>query len=73
VDEDLEPGDVASVLVQFIEMRDGKAVVRLPNGSKTSIVAEALDLVARSDDLPRHPTRDDLTTGDLLAKYRRAL
>ena len=69
---DLEPGDVASLFVQFIEMRDGEALVRLPNGSKTSVSPAALDLVARSEDLPRHPTRDDLTAGDLLAAYRRA-
>jgi hypothetical protein len=72
VAEDLQPGDVASMLVQFIEMRNGHAVVRLPNGSKTSVAAEALDLVVKSGDLPRHPTRDDLTAGDLLAQFRRA-
>ena len=68
--EDLEPGDVASLFVQFIEIRDGAAVVRLPNGSKTTVPPEALDLVAKSRDLPRHPTRDDLTSGELLSGYR---
>lgn len=41
-DMPLEPGDVASVSVVFIEDRNGRALVRLPNGSKTSIDYGAL-------------------------------
>jgi hypothetical protein len=67
----LEAGDVASILVTFIEERNGKALVRLPNGSKTSLPFECLDLLVRGEDLPRVPVRDDLTSGPLLAPYRR--
>lgn len=41
----MEPGDVASVLVMFIEDRNGRVLVRLPNGSKTSLPYDSLDLV----------------------------
>lgn len=37
-----EQGQWASVLVQFIEDRNGRALIRLPNGSKTSVDYEAL-------------------------------
>ncbi|MFJ5987944.1 hypothetical protein [Lentzea sp. NPDC092896] len=66
----IERGDIASVLVQFLEDRDGRALVRLPNGSKTSLPYECLDLVVRSDDLPAPVTTDALRSGPLLAPYR---
>lgn len=40
----MNPGDLASTLVVFLEDRHGKALVRLPNGSKTSLPHECLDL-----------------------------
>ena len=67
----IERGDVASVLVQFLEDRGGRALVRLPNGSKTSLPYECLDLVVRLDDLPEPVTTDALRSGPLLAPYRR--
>lgn len=67
----MEPGDVASVLVVFIEDRDGRALVRLPNGSKTSLPYASIDLVAAGEDLERPVSRDDLTCGPLLEPYRR--
>ncbi|GAA1435267.1 hypothetical protein GCM10009641_30950 [Mycobacterium cookii] len=33
----VEPGQLCSVVATFIEDRDGRALVRLPNGSKTSV------------------------------------
>jgi hypothetical protein len=44
----LQSGDVASTLVVFLEDRNGKALVRLPNGSKTDLPYESLDFVSRS-------------------------
>ena len=38
----MEPGEFAIVAVQFIEERNGRALVRLPNGSNTSIAFDAL-------------------------------
>jgi hypothetical protein len=67
----LETGDIAVVLVQYIEERNGKALVRLPNGSKTSLPFACLDLVMRGEDLPRPAGRDDLSAGPLLQPYRR--
>jgi hypothetical protein len=66
----MEPGDVASVLVSFIEDRNGRALVRLPNGSKTSLPYESLDLVVTANEVGRHVSQDDLTGGLLLAQYR---
>jgi hypothetical protein len=66
-----EFGDIGTVLVWFIEDRNGKALVRLPNGSKTSLPYEALDILVRGDDLPRPATTDDLSIGALLEPYRR--
>jgi hypothetical protein len=68
---DVREYDVASVLVWFIEDRNGKALVRLPNGSKTSLPYECLDFVVSTDDLPRPATTDDLSHGPLLEPYRR--
>ncbi len=39
----MEPGEVALVPVTFIEERRGAALVRLPNGSKTTVEYEALE------------------------------
>jgi hypothetical protein len=33
----VKPGQLCNVVATFIEDRDGRALVRLPNGSKTSI------------------------------------
>jgi hypothetical protein len=33
----VEPGQLCTVVATFIEDREGRALVRLPNGSKTSI------------------------------------
>ena len=38
----MEPGELATTTVTFLEERDGRALVRLPNGSKTSIAFDAL-------------------------------
>jgi hypothetical protein len=38
----MESGQLASVVVTFIEDRNGRALVRLPNGSKTSISYDVL-------------------------------
>jgi hypothetical protein len=67
----LQRGDIAAVLVQYLEDRNGQALVRLPNGSKTSLPHECLDHVVSVDDLPGPVTRDDLTGGPLLASFRR--
>jgi hypothetical protein len=69
----MKPGDVASVLVMFIEDRDGRALVRLPNGSKTSLPYDCLDPVISGADLQRPVSGDDLTSGHLLEPYRRRL
>jgi hypothetical protein len=66
-----EFGDIGAVLVWFIEDRNGKALVRLPNGSKTSLPYEALDILVGVDDLPRSAVTDDLSIGPLLEPYRR--
>ena len=47
---DLEPGQWALVRVQFIEDRAGRALVRLPNGTKSSIPYDSLDLIPIEDD-----------------------
>lgn len=39
---EINPGDLATLGVVFIEERDGRALVRLPNGSKTSVEFGAL-------------------------------
>jgi hypothetical protein len=61
-----QDGDVAMILVRFIEERDGKALVRLPSGSKTSLPFECLDLVVRGEDLSGPLVTDDLRRGPLL-------
>jgi hypothetical protein len=33
----VETGEFASIIVQFLDDRDGRALVRLPNGSKTRV------------------------------------
>lgn len=38
----MQPGQVALLPVTFIEDRAGRALVRLPNGSKTTVGLEAL-------------------------------
>ncbi|MGW6961744.1 hypothetical protein [Streptomyces chartreusis] len=67
----MNPGDLASTLVVFLEDRHGNALVRLPNGSKTSLPHECLDLVEAGANLPDHVSRDDLTSGPLREQYRR--
>ena len=61
----LETGHWASILVQYLEDRNGRAVVRLPNGSKTSIGHDALHSVlveySAHQDLPP----DDIAPGDI--------
>lgn len=42
----VEPGQLALVPVTFIEEREGLAVVRLPNGSKTTLAFDALEAAA---------------------------
>ncbi|MGF0175897.1 hypothetical protein ACQF36_37125 [Streptomyces sp. Marseille-Q5077] len=66
----MNPGDLASTLVVFLEDRHGKALVRLPNGSKTSLPHECLDLVEVGEHLPDHVSRDDLTLGPVRERYR---
>ena len=39
---EINPGDLATLGVVFIEERGGRALVRLPNGSKTSVNFGAL-------------------------------
>jgi hypothetical protein len=57
--ERMDPGQLCSVVVTFIEDRDGRALVRLPNGSKTSIPYGAV----RGSDARGHflPAQDDST------------
>jgi hypothetical protein len=68
---EMQRGDVASILVVFLEDRNGKALVRLPNGSKTSVPRESLDFVVSIDGLERPVSHDDLTHGPLLEPHRR--
>jgi hypothetical protein len=44
----LEPGELASLSVTFIEDRSGRAVVRLPNGSKTTVDYDGLRRIGGS-------------------------
>ena len=67
----MQRGDVASILVVFLEDRNGKALVRLPNGSKTSVPHESLDFVVSVDGLERPVSGDDLVYGPLLEPHRR--
>lgn len=49
----VEPGQVCQVVATFIEDRDGRALVRLPNGTKTSIpYGAAVGLAARGHFVP---------------------
>ena len=41
----MEPGALAKITVVFVEDRNGCALVRLPNGSKTSLGYDALTTV----------------------------
>jgi hypothetical protein len=49
VDPQLEPGQWALVRVQFIEDRAGRALVRLPNGTKSSLDYGTLDPLPMDD------------------------
>lgn len=53
----MEPGQLCSVVATFIEDRNGRALIRLPNGSKTSVHYGAL----RSSAARGHfvPAQDD--------------
>lgn len=44
----VEPGALAVLHVTFIEDRAGRAIVRLPNGSKTTLDYEALRVLGGS-------------------------
>ncbi|GIJ43686.1 hypothetical protein Val02_05720 [Virgisporangium aliadipatigenens] len=44
------------------------ALARLPNGSKTSLPFECLDLVVRGEDLSQPVVTDDLSGGRLLVR-----
>lgn len=57
----MRAGDVGSILVVFLEDRNGKALVRLPNGSKTSLPYDSVDFVVSADGLERPVSGDDLT------------
>jgi hypothetical protein len=61
----LDAGQWASILVQYLEDRNGRALVRLPNGSKTSVSHSALHPMlveyATREDLPL----DDIAPGDI--------
>jgi hypothetical protein len=46
---ELEHGQWAMVRVQFIEDRAGRALVRLPNGTKSSLAYDALDPLPLDD------------------------
>ncbi|MEV6266520.1 hypothetical protein AB0L64_05100 [Kribbella sp. NPDC051936] len=39
----MKPGQLCRVVATFIEDRNGRALVRLPNGSKTSIPYDAIE------------------------------
>lgn len=67
----LQAGDVASILVVYLEDRNGRALVRLPNGSKTSLPYDSLDFVVSTDGLERPVSGDDLIRGPLLEPHRR--
>jgi hypothetical protein len=42
----MKPGDLASIVVTFVDDRDGRALVRLPNGSKTRVEHDELNPLA---------------------------
>ena len=67
----MQRGDVGSILVVYLEDRNGRALVRLPNGSKTSLPHDSLDFVVSSDGLERPVPGDDLTRGALPEPPRR--
>ena len=49
----MERGDLASIVVTYLEDREGKALVRLPNGSKTRVDPGALMLLPGRGHLQR--------------------
>jgi hypothetical protein len=62
----------ARSLVVYLEDRNGRALVRLPNGSKTSLPYDSVDFVVSNDGLERPVSGDDLTRGPLLDRIAAA-
>lgn len=58
-------GEWFSLLVRFIEHRNGKALVRLPNGSKTSIAPAALHSMIVEYHVDRDSSPEDIKPGDI--------
>ena len=56
-----EAGDLATLGVVFIQDRDGQALVRLPNGSKTTVDYGALRRVGGPVHFVRDPTGEGAT------------
>lgn len=67
----IQAGDVGSILVVYLEDRNGKALVRLPDRSKTSLPRESSDFVVSADGLERPVSGNDLIRGPLLEPDRR--
>jgi len=66
-DDGTDPSDGAwfSMLVQLIEHREGKALVRLPNGSKTSVAPAALHSMIVEYRIDEAASGDDINPGDI--------
>jgi hypothetical protein len=57
----LEPGELATLAVTFVEDREGRAIVRLPNGSKTTLDYDALRPLGARVDFVRSPRGSEET------------
>lgn len=60
-----DEGQWFSLLVQFVAHRDGKALVRLPNGSKTSVAPAALHPMVIEYRIEEDTSPDDIKPGDI--------
>lgn len=58
-------GQWFSLLVQFIEHRNGKALVRLPNGSKTSVEPVTLHSMIVEYRVDEDTSPEDIKPGDI--------
>jgi hypothetical protein len=68
----LEPGAWAALCVQYLEDRDGRALVRLPNGSKTTVASGALRPMIVEYHAPAQCAEPvDVVPGDIYEDCRR--
>lgn len=58
-------GQWFSLLVRFIEHRNGKALVRLPNGSKTSVAPATLHSMIVEYRVDQDTSPNDIRPGDI--------